>query len=92
VGRPFTLRSVSVPLECRRQSLRHSARSIRRNGFRASWAGAGDATVGALAAELARGLDVREAAKIALEVGRLTVRDIGPIALGFKLGNRPTMS
>jgi ribokinase len=54
--------------------------------------GAGDATLGALAAELSRGLDVYEAAKIALEVGRLTVSDIGPIALGFKLGNRSTMS
>lgn len=49
--------------------------------------GAGDATIGALAAELARGKDVGEAVRIALAVGRLTVSDIGPTALGFRIGS-----
>ena len=45
--------------------------------------GAGDATVGALAALLAAGTDFMAASRAALLVGALTVSDIGPAALGF---------
>ena len=45
--------------------------------------GAGDATVGALAAHLCRGADFLVAATAALATGALAVSGIGPAALGF---------
>jgi sugar/nucleoside kinase (ribokinase family) len=45
--------------------------------------GAGDATVGALAASVARGRDVIEAARRAVAIGSLCVSGAGPEALGF---------
>lgn len=45
--------------------------------------GAGDATVGALAAGLARGLPFLDAARAALEAGALAVSAVGPAAFGF---------
>ena len=45
--------------------------------------GAGDATVGALAAHLCRGADFLVAAAAALATGALAVSGIGPAALGF---------
>lgn len=48
--------------------------------------GAGDATVGALAAGLAAGLDLADAARAALRVGALAVSAAGPAALGFQPG------
>ncbi len=45
--------------------------------------GAGDATVGALAALLAGGADFMAASRAALAVGALVVSGVGPAALGF---------
>lgn len=45
--------------------------------------GAGDATVGALAAALAAGDDFMTASRAALLIGALTVSGVGPAALGF---------
>jgi sugar/nucleoside kinase (ribokinase family) len=49
--------------------------------------GAGDATVGALAAGLLAGLDIADAARVALEAGALAVSGEGPSALGIKFSN-----
>jgi sugar/nucleoside kinase (ribokinase family) len=46
--------------------------------------GAGDATVGALAAGLLAGLDIADAARAALAAGALAVSGEGPCALGIK--------
>lgn len=45
--------------------------------------GAGDATLGALAAALSEGRDFEAAARSALEIGARTVTGLGPSALGF---------
>ena len=49
--------------------------------------GAGDATVGALAAGLLAGLDIADAAHCALLAGALAVSGEGPSALGIKFSN-----
>jgi sugar/nucleoside kinase (ribokinase family) len=54
--------------------------------------GAGDATVGALAAGLLAGLDIAGAARGALAAGALAVSGEGPSALGIKFSNAAPQS
>lgn len=54
--------------------------------------GAGDATVGALAAGLLAGLDIADAARAALATAALAVSGEGPSALGIKLSNAAPQS
>jgi sugar/nucleoside kinase (ribokinase family) len=51
--------------------------------------GAGDATVGALAARLAAGDDTAEAARAAVVIGARTVERLGPSALGLHTHSSP---